>query len=70
MITSAGAVVSLAAWSPDTRSPYDSKGLPTKALGKTGVQVPYIALGTGSRYCSVADEEKGLAILNHAENTP
>jgi aryl-alcohol dehydrogenase-like predicted oxidoreductase len=66
MISSAGAVVSLAAWSPATKSSYDPKGLPTNLLGKTGIQVPYIGFGTGSRFCSVADEDIGLAILNHA----
>lgn len=66
MIASAGAVVSLAAWSPDQKSPYDPKGLPTRLLGKTGVQVPVIGFGTGSRYCSMPDEEKALAMLNHA----
>jgi len=66
LATSAGAVVSLAAWTPNVKSVYNPKGLPTKILGKTGVQIPYIALGTGSRYCSVSDEQSGLAILNHA----
>jgi aryl-alcohol dehydrogenase-like predicted oxidoreductase len=66
IITSTGAVITLAVKTPALTSPYDPKGLPTRPLGKTGVQVPYIGLGTGKRYCSVSDEETGLAILNHA----
>lgn len=30
---------------------YDAKGLPTRVLGRTGVAVPLIALGGGSRFC-------------------
>jgi len=66
LLTSAGAVVSIAAWSPGLKSTYDPKGLPTRSLGKTGVQVPFIALGTGSRFCALKDELQGLTILNHA----
>jgi predicted aldo/keto reductase-like oxidoreductase len=45
---------------------YDSKGLPTRILGKTGVEIPLIAIGTGSRYCSVEDNEEALNILTYA----
>jgi len=45
---------------------YDAKGLPTAVLGKTGVRVPRIGIGCGSRYCAVQDQEKALAILNAA----
>ena len=48
---------------PTTRPTFDPKGLPTRTLGKTGIQVPLIGVGTGSRFCSVYDEEKGLEIL-------
>jgi predicted aldo/keto reductase-like oxidoreductase len=59
------------ALSPDiasslTKNGYDPKGLPTRSLGKTGVQVPLIAIGTGSRFCAVKDEEKALHILTYA----
>jgi len=47
-------------------SPFDAKGLPTVSLGKTGVRVPRYALGLGSRFCSVQEEDKGLEILNYA----
>ncbi len=45
---------------------YDSKGLPTTVLGKTGVYVPLIVLGCGSRFCAVQEQEKSVEILNHA----
>lgn len=45
---------------------FDAKGLPTATLGKTGVKVPRLIMGTGSRFCSVQDEEKGLEILTYA----
>jgi hypothetical protein len=43
-----------------TTSPFDAKGLPTRKLGKTGVRVPLIGLGNGSRFCAVKDEDKAL----------
>jgi predicted aldo/keto reductase-like oxidoreductase len=47
-------------------SQYDPKGLPTRILGKTGVAVPRIGIGCGSRFCSVQDPEKSLEILTSA----
>lgn len=47
-------------------SPYDAKGLATTILGKTGVQIPRIALGLGSRWCAVDDEDKALEIISYA----
>lgn len=32
---------------------YDPKGLPTAVLGKTGVSIPRIAIGLGSRFCNI-----------------
>jgi aryl-alcohol dehydrogenase-like predicted oxidoreductase len=53
--------------SPITAVPaYDAKGLPTATLGKTGVAVPRIGIGLGSRYCAVADEDKAQEILHAA----
>lgn len=46
--------------------PYDAKGLPTTILGKTGVKIPLIGIGTGTRFCSVADEDEAQKILNFA----
>jgi aryl-alcohol dehydrogenase-like predicted oxidoreductase len=42
----------------------DAKGLPTAMLGKTGVWVPRIGIGLGSRFCAVADEDWAFEILN------
>jgi hypothetical protein len=46
-------------------SPFDSKGLPTTMLGKTGVRIPLMVMGLGSRFMAVS-EEKGLEILEAA----
>jgi uncharacterized protein len=46
-------------------SPYDAKGLPTAILGKTGVRIPRLIMGLGSRFMAV-DEDKGLEILETA----
>jgi predicted aldo/keto reductase-like oxidoreductase len=48
------------------KNPYDAKGLPTTMLGKTGVRIPLIGIGTGTRFCSVADEDKAQKILKFA----
>jgi predicted aldo/keto reductase-like oxidoreductase len=47
-------------------SPYDAKGLPTTILGKTGARVPRMAIGMGSRFMSVKDEDLADEILNTA----
>lgn len=44
---------------------YKDKGLPTIALGKTGVQIPRIALGCGSRFLA-ADTDEGIKMLHYA----
>ncbi len=46
-------------------SPFDSKGLPTVAFGKTGVQIPLLVFGCGSRFMS-QPEDKGLEMLEYA----
>ncbi len=45
---------------------YDAKGLPTRIFGKTGVAVPRIGVGLGSRFCAVTDPDKAQAILHAA----
>lgn len=47
-------------------SGFDAKGLPTAVLGKTGVAVPRIGIGLGSRFCAVEDEDKAVQILDAA----
>ena len=47
-------------------SSYNAKGLPTVILGKTGVRVPRMAVGLGSRFCHILTEEEACSMLNHA----
>ena len=47
-------------------SSFDPKGLPTRTLGNTGIKVPLMGMGLGSRWISIKDEEKGLEILEYA----
>ncbi len=50
------------------RNPYDPKGLPTRPLGKTGLHVPLLGFGCGSRWMALQDDDKALQILEHALN--
>lgn len=52
--------------SPIAYPTFNPKGVPTRTLGKTEIQVPVIGIGTGSRFCSVYDEDKALEILTYA----
>jgi aryl-alcohol dehydrogenase-like predicted oxidoreductase len=44
---------------------FDPKRLQTVTLGKTGVKIPRMIIGTGSRFMATP-EDKGLKILEHA----
>jgi len=44
---------------------FDAKGLPTRILGKTGVSIPLVVIGGGSRFCAVQEPEKSVEILNY-----
>jgi uncharacterized protein len=46
-------------------SAYDAKGIPTTKLGKTGITIPKLIFGAGSRFMAI-EEDKGLEILEHA----
>ncbi len=48
------------------KNAFNAKGLPTRVLGETGVQVPPIVMGCGSRFCTVTDPDKSTEILTHA----
>jgi predicted aldo/keto reductase-like oxidoreductase len=48
------------------RSPYDPKGLPTRQLGSTGVRVPFMGFGCGSRWMSIEDDDRALELLEYA----
>lgn len=47
-------------------SNFDSKGLPTRILGRTGVSVPVIGFGGGSRFCRIRNVDQSLEVLNYA----
>ncbi|MGB7295178.1 MAG: aldo/keto reductase [Candidatus Aminicenantales bacterium] len=47
-------------------SPYDPKSLPTRVLGKTGISIPLISFGSGSRFCRIHDPEKSVEALDYA----
>ena len=49
-----------------SESKYDAKGLPTAMLGKTGVRIPRIAIGLGSRFCNIKTNEEAYQLLNFA----
>ena len=68
-ITSATAIV-LPSWPNILLNKYnkrfDPKGLPTTILGKTKARVPLIAVGTGSRFCSMENEDEAQELLTYA----
>lgn len=51
---------------PGVNTVYDAKGLPTAMLGKTGVRIPRMAFGLGSRFCNIKTDEESFNILNYA----
>lgn len=61
----AGAILSPAV--ACTTSAFDSKNVPTVMLGKTGVRIPRLIMGLGSRFMAV-DQDKGLEILESGLN--
>src|ERR1019366_2528314 len=40
--------------------------LPTRALGRTGLHVPILGFGSGSRFLMYKDEDKALEAVNRA----
>jgi predicted aldo/keto reductase-like oxidoreductase len=40
--------------------------LPTRVLGRTGIEVPILGFGSGSRFLMYQDEDKAVAALNRA----
>jgi predicted aldo/keto reductase-like oxidoreductase len=51
---------------PESVNPYNPKGLPTATLGKTGVIIPRIAIGLGSRFCNIKTLDEALDMLSFA----
>jgi len=45
---------------------YDPKGLPTTMFGSTGVRIPRMLLGLGSRFCHIHNAEEAIEMLNFA----
>lgn len=43
-----------------------SKALPSRPLGRTGIQVPIIGFGSGSRFLMYGQEDQALEALDHA----
>jgi uncharacterized protein len=69
-IRTSGAIAAGLAISPAlgcSSSAYDAKGLPTVVLGKTGVTIPRMVVGCGSRFMAIP-EDRGLEILETALN--
>lgn len=50
----------------DDHPVYNAKGLPTAMLGVTGVRIPRIAMGLGSRFCTIRTSEESQQLLNYA----
>ena len=44
---------------------YDAKGLPTVFFGKTGIRVPRIVCGLGSRFCHLESDEEAQRLLHY-----
>lgn len=50
----------------DVTNKFDAKGLPTAILGNTGVVIPRIAIGLGSRFLTIASANEALEMCNYA----
>ena len=64
----ASAAVAIAPLAGCSSSPYDPKGLPTSILGNTGVKVPRLGFGCGSRWMSVESNDEAHEIIEYAFN--
>jgi uncharacterized protein len=66
----AGIALSGAGFMPASVHPghhkYNARGLPTAVLGKTGIRVPRINIGLGSRFCSIESENEALELLEYS----
>jgi predicted aldo/keto reductase-like oxidoreductase len=49
-----------------TLADLSSNKLPTRTLGRTGINVPILGFGSGSRFLMYTDEDKALEALNRA----
>ncbi len=53
-------------WSSENASGYNTQGVSTRILGKTGQEIPLIAIGCGSRFMSIEDEQEAFELLEYA----
>ncbi len=49
-----------------SKNQYNPKGLPTTVLGKTGVVIPRIAIGLGSRFLTIKTLDEAVEMCNYA----
>lgn len=47
----------------EKQNTYDAKGLPTVVLGKTGVRIPRMAIGLGSRFLNIPTLDEAIEML-------
>ena len=67
LVTGAGLIPAYSLFGmPISNAAYDAKDLPTAMLGKTGVRIPRMAFGLGSRFCNIKTDEESFNILNYA----
>jgi aryl-alcohol dehydrogenase-like predicted oxidoreductase len=64
----ASAAVAIAPLAGCSTSPFDPKGLPTSILGNTGVVVPRLGFGCGSRWMAIENDDEALEIIEYAFN--
>lgn len=66
----AGSGMALQAITPEeqkkAKNRYDAKGLPTTVLGKTGVVIPKMAIGLGSRFLTIKTLDEAIEMCNYA----
>jgi uncharacterized protein len=48
------------------KNQYDPKGLPTSVLGKTGIIIPKMAIGLGSRFLNITTTDEAVEMCNFA----
>jgi len=68
MVSGAGLLPSCSIFQPTPKPGYsfDSKNLPTVMFGSTGVPVPRILCGLGSRFCHIDSDEEAQKMLHYA----
>lgn len=66
----AGSPIAFAGTSPaekkQKKNRFDAKGLLTVQLGKTGVEIPKMAIGLGSRFLNIATLDEAIEMCNYA----